>query len=166
MVLLGRSPEFDAHTAEQESAMKVMTSAILAFSITVAASPMNAESVPDALSVEWKGAHPCEKLFEDAQVRVARCTFPPGAVHVCHSHPSYLSYVVSGGRGQIQDEKGVRKVEIVTGALVDAQPIPWHEFTNLGDTTIQFVVVEKKYQAGPMVDQSSCPKSPGMRAEE
>ena len=37
--------------------------------------------VPGALSVEWQGQQPCEKLFEDAQVRTARCTFPPGAVH-------------------------------------------------------------------------------------
>jgi mannose-6-phosphate isomerase-like protein (cupin superfamily) len=66
--------------------------------------------------------------------------------------------VVSGGRGQVQDEKGVRKIDVKTGAFLDAQPVPWHEFTNIGDTTIQFVVVEKKYQATPIVDQSSCPK--------
>ena len=117
-----------------------------------------AADVPDALSVEWQGKHLCEKLYEDEQVRVARCTFPPGAVHVCHTHPAYLAYVVSGGQGQVQDAKGIRKVEVATGALLDAQPIPWHEFTNIGDTTIQFVVMEKKYQAAPIVDQSSCPK--------
>ena len=66
---------------------------------------LRGESVPDALSVEWQGQKPCEKLFEDAQIRIARCTFPPGAVHVRHSHPGYLSYVLSGGKGQIQDEK-------------------------------------------------------------
>src|SRR5215831_17424282 len=115
-----------------------IVAALAALDLLIAPVLALTDDVPDALSVEWQGKKPCEKLFEDAQVRVARCTFPPGAVHVCHSHPSYLSYVVSGGRGQIQDEKGVRKVEIVTGALVDAQPIPWHEFTNLGDTTIQF----------------------------
>jgi hypothetical protein len=47
-----------------------------------------ADDVPDALSVEWQGKKPCEKLFEDAQIRIMRCTFPPGAMHVCHSHPS------------------------------------------------------------------------------
>jgi len=46
------------------------------------------------------------ELFEDAQVRVARCTFPPGAVHVCHSHPSYLYYVASGGRAHVSRWKG------------------------------------------------------------
>jgi hypothetical protein len=37
-----------------------------------------ADDVPDALSVEWQGKKPCEKLFDDTHVRVARCTFPPG----------------------------------------------------------------------------------------
>jgi mannose-6-phosphate isomerase-like protein (cupin superfamily) len=79
-------------------------------------------------------------------------------MHVCHSHPSYLFYVVSGGQAQVQDEKGVRKVNVVAGAFVDVPPTPWHELTNVGDTTLQYIVVEKKYQAGPTVDQSSCPK--------
>src|SRR6478736_9824364 len=134
------------------------TVTVASLSLLAAPSAVMADDVPDALSVEWKGKHPCEKLFEDAQVRVARCTFPPGAMHVCQSHPSYLSFVVSGGQAQIQDEKGVRKVNVVAGALADVPPIPWHELTNVGDTTLQFVVVEKKYQAGPKVDQSSCPK--------
>ena len=68
-----------------------------------------ADDVPDALSVEWQGKKLCEKLYEDAQIRVARCTFPPGAVHVCHSHPAYVSYVLSGGQGQVQDERGTRR---------------------------------------------------------
>ena len=74
-------------------------------------------------------------------MHIVRCTFPPGAVHVCHSHPGYQSYVVNGGKGQVQDEKGIRKIDVVSGA-----PSLWHEFANVGDTTIQFVVIEKKYQ--------------------
>jgi quercetin dioxygenase-like cupin family protein len=117
-----------------------------------------ADDVPDALSVEWQGKKPCEKLFEDAHVRVARCTFPPGAMHVCHSHPAYLSYVVSGGQGQVQDEKGTRKVNFVAGALADVPPVPWHELANTGDTTLQFLIVEKRYQVAPPVSQTACPK--------
>ena len=30
-----------------------------------------ADDVPDALSVEWQGKKPCEKLFDDEHVRVA-----------------------------------------------------------------------------------------------
>jgi hypothetical protein len=34
--------------------------------------------LPDALSVEWQGKKPSEKLYEDDQIRILRCTFPPG----------------------------------------------------------------------------------------
>ena len=124
-----------------------------------------ADDVPDALSIEWQGKKPCEKLFEDAHIRVARCTFPPGAVHVCHSHPSELSYVVSGGQGQVEDEKGIRKINVIAGAFLDLPPIPWHEFANVGDTTIQFVIVEKKYQAVTPVSQTACPKGTVSRSQ-
>jgi quercetin dioxygenase-like cupin family protein len=50
-----------------------------------------AEDVPDALAVEWQGKKLCENLYEDTQVRVLRCTIPPGAVHVKHSHPPHLA---------------------------------------------------------------------------
>jgi quercetin dioxygenase-like cupin family protein len=124
-----------------------------------------AADVPDALSVEWQGKKPCEKLFDVEHVRVARCTFPPGAVHVCHSHPSYLSYVVSGGQGQVEDEKGIRKINVTAGAIVDVPPTPWHEFANIGDTTIQFVIVEKKYQAVTPASQTACPKGTAGRSQ-
>jgi quercetin dioxygenase-like cupin family protein len=124
-----------------------------------------ADDVPDALSVEWQGKKPCEKLFDDAHVRVARCTLPPGTVHVCHSHPAYLSYVVSGGQAQVQDEKGTRKIDVIAGAFVDVPPIPWHEFANVGDTTIQFVIVERKYQVAPPVSQTACPKGTWPRSQ-
>jgi beta-alanine degradation protein BauB len=92
---------------------------------------------------------------------VLRCTFPPGAMHVCHSHPSYVSYVLSGGKAQMQDEKGTRQVEFNTGSYVDVPPVPWHEMTNIGDTTLQFLIVEKKYQAGPPASQTACPSRRG-----
>jgi len=64
------------------------------------------------LAIEWEGKKPCEKLFEDDHVRLARCTFPKGRIHVCHTHPSYLIYVLSGGQAEVQDDKGKRKVEV------------------------------------------------------
>jgi quercetin dioxygenase-like cupin family protein len=137
-----------------------ITLAIIGAALGLLVAPVAAlaDDVPDALSVEWQGKKLCEKLFEDAQVRVARCTFPPGAVHVCHSHPAYLSYVLSGGQGRVQDEKGTRKVDVVTGTLADIPPIPWHEFANVGGTTVQFLNVEKKYQPASPVSKTVCPK--------
>ena len=132
---------------------------VIFLSITVPVAPFAvvAEDVPDALSVEWQGQKPCEKLFEDDQVRISRCSFPPGATHVCHSHPAYLFYVLSGGKAQVQDEKGTRAVEIRTGSHVDAPPVPWHEVANIGNTTLQFLNVEKKYRPAPSVSQTVCP---------
>jgi beta-alanine degradation protein BauB len=135
--------------------LTVLSSAVLG--IPVASFTAMADDVPGALAVEWEGKRLCEKLFEDAQVRVARCTFPKGAVHVCHSHPSYLTYVLSGGQAEVQDDKGKRKIEVVAGAFADVPPIPWHEFANSGETTLQYLVVEKKYQPAPTANQTACP---------
>ncbi len=134
----------------------VRTSVVL-LGMTLAITPLaiGAESVPDALSVEWQGQKPCEKLFEDAQVRIARCTFPPGAVHVRHSHPGYLSYVLNGGKGQIQDEKGTRQVEVRADTYTNSTPIAWHELTNTGDTTLRYLVVERKYEPVPGAEQTA-----------
>jgi quercetin dioxygenase-like cupin family protein len=129
-----------------------------AFGVLITPFAAMADNVPDALSVEWQGKKPCEQLFEDAQVRVARCTFPPGATHVCHSHPSHVYYVLSGVQGEVQDDKGTRKVDLATGTFVQSPPIPWHVFTNIGQTTYQVLLVEKKYEPATAVSQAACPK--------
>ena len=101
---------------------------------------------PDALAVEWQGKKPCERLHEDDQVRILRCTFPPGAMHVRHSHPPAFTYVLSGGKIQIVDAAGTRVVERETGANAVGAAVSWHELTNVGDTTLMFLVVEMKYK--------------------
>ena len=113
------------------------------------------QSVPDALSVEWQGQKPCEKFYEDVQILIARCTFPPGSKHVKHSHPGYLSYVLSGGKAQIEDAKGTRQLEPRTGSYTNSPPLPWHELTNVGDTTLSYLVIERKYEPVPTVEQAS-----------
>lgn len=118
-----------------------------------------AEDVPGALAVEWEGKKPCEPLYEDDYLRVARCTFAKGVAHTCHSHPSYLLYTLSGGDGAVQDEKGPRKVEAKAGTFTNVPPIPWHVFSNVGESTIQYIVIEKKYQPAQVLDKSVCPKS-------
>ena len=99
------------------------------------------ENVPDAFSVEWQGKPPCEKLYEDAQIRIGRCTFPPWSVHLCHSHPGAWDYVLSGEKVQTRDEPGTRKGDATAGDYRDRAPIPWHEATNIGDTTFTFLIV-------------------------
>ena len=104
------------------------------------------EDVPDPLSVEWQGKKPCESLFEDEQIRVLRCTIPPGAVHVRHSHIASFGYVLSGGKSQVEDAEGSRQGESTTDEYWNGDPIPWHEVKNVGDTTQRYLLVEKKYQ--------------------
>jgi beta-alanine degradation protein BauB len=111
--------------------------------------------IPDALSVEWQGKKPCELLGEDPQIRIMHCTFPPGAKHLRHTHPATFNYVLSGGKVQVQDENGARVAELPTGSQVDRPPIPGHEVTNVGDTTLQFLVAEKKYQPLPVRDRDT-----------
>jgi len=57
-------------------------------------------------------------LFEDAQIRVSRCTLPPGTAQVCHSRPSYVYYALSGGKAEVKDEKGTRKADLATGVFI------------------------------------------------
>ncbi len=75
-----------------------------------------------------------------------RCTLAPGAVHVRHSHPGYLVYTISGGKTKVQDDKGMSEGQPKTGGFSNIPPTPWHEVTNIGDTTLSFLVIEKKYE--------------------
>jgi hypothetical protein len=42
--------------------------------------------------------------------------------------------------------KGTRQLEPRTGSYANSPPIPWHELTNIGDTTVSYLVVERKYE--------------------
>ena len=121
----------------------------VAIGLLISTSAAMSEDVPDALSVEWQGQHPCEKLYEDMQLCVLHCTLAPGAVHVRHSHPGGFVYTLSGGKTKVQDDRGTREGEPKTGGFSAGPPIPWHEVTNIGDTTLGFLVVEKKYEPVP-----------------
>ena len=120
-----------------------------ALGLFVSTSTAMSDDVPDALAVEWQGQHPCEKLYEDAEIRAMRCTLQPGAAHVRHSHPGNLVYTISGGKAKVQDDKGTREGQPKTGGFSNNSPNPWHEVTNIGDTTLSFFVVEKKYEPVP-----------------
>lgn len=70
-------------------------------------------------------------------------------MHVRHSHPGYFAYTLSGGKAQIQDEKGVRQIDVQVDGYANSAPIAWHELTNTGDTTLRFLVIERKYEPPP-----------------
>ena len=106
--------------------------------------PAASAELPDALTAGWKGAKTCEKLFEDDKVRVARCTFPPGVGHERHFHPPHFLYVLSGGKVRVTDSQGTRDAETVSGTFRNNARIEWHEIVNVGETTLQYLIVESK----------------------
>ena len=100
--------------------------------------------LPDPLAAGWQGRPVCEKLHEDAHQRVLRCTFPPGVGHERHVHPRHFGYALSGGRMRITDAKGTRDVEIASGSNFASDGIAWHEVVNVGDTQVQYLIVEPR----------------------
>jgi quercetin dioxygenase-like cupin family protein len=78
-------------------------------------------------------------LDEYEQVRILRCTFPPGVGHGRHSHSTGdFGYVLSGGKMQVTNAKGTEVVEDRVGDHWVSGPIEWHEAVNVGDTTLSY----------------------------
>jgi len=100
--------------------------------------------LPDPLAAGWNGNPVCEKLFEDDAQRVLRCTFAPGVGHERHFHPRHFGYCLSGGTARLTDVSGVREVDLKAGSSFSSAGVPWHEFMNIGSTTIQYLIVEPK----------------------
>lgn len=101
-------------------------------------------SLPDPLQAGWNGEPVCEKLHEDAENRILRCSFPPAVGHERHFHSPHYGYAISGGRVKITDVKGTREVDLNTGSSYVSDGVAWHEVLNIGDTTIVYLIIEQK----------------------
>ena len=101
-------------------------------------------SLPDPLEAGWNGSPVCERLFEDSNQRILRCTFPPGVGHERHFHIPHFGYTVVGGKMQISDNDGVREVDVPTGSSFTSDGVVWHEVINVGNSTAVFLIVEQK----------------------
>lgn len=102
--------------------------------------------LPSALCAGWQGETTCELLSEDAQVRVLRCTFPPGVGHEPHYHPPHFGYVLEGA-GQMRNTRsdGVSEPRLAAGAFFSSDVEVRHTALNIGDQTLRYLIVEKKY---------------------
>jgi len=100
--------------------------------------------LPTAFDAKWHGKTVCEPLFENAQVRAARCTFPPGGGHERHMHPPHWGYIIEGGTMRITDAKGTNIRALKSGSNWWSDGIAWHEAVNVGKTTSVYVIVEPK----------------------
>jgi mannose-6-phosphate isomerase-like protein (cupin superfamily) len=98
--------------------------------------------LPDPLEAGWKGEPVCEKLHEDDDHRILRCTFPPGVGHERHYHRKHFGYAISGGHVRIVDARGTRELSLETGSSYSSDGVAWHEIENIGDTTIVYLIVE------------------------
>lgn len=101
-------------------------------------------ALPTPLEAGWKGAPVCELLFENDDMRTARCTFPPGVGHDRHYHPPHFGYIIEGGVMQITDKDGTREQPTPTGATWWSDGVEWHEALNIGETRTIYLIVEPK----------------------
>ena len=92
-------------------------------------------ALPDPLEAGWQGVPVCEKLHEDNDQRILRCTFPPGVGHERHFHPRHFGYAIAGGRVRIIDASGTRELSLETGSSYSSDGVAWHEIENIGDST-------------------------------
>lgn len=99
---------------------------------------------PDLLQAGWNGEAVCERLHEDSVQRILRCTFPPGVGHEPHYHRPHFGYAISGGRMQLEDDGGIREVDLPAGSSFVSDGVPWHKVLNVGQTTVTYLIVERK----------------------
>lgn len=116
----------------------------LALVTTISSACTATPSLPDPLEAGWKGVAVCERLHEDSVQRVLRCTFPPDVGHERHFHRPHFGYAISGGRMRIEDDTGIREVDLATDSSFSSDGVAWHEVLNVGQTTVVYLIVEPK----------------------
>ena len=89
----------------------------------------------------------CAKLLqEDAQIRVLRCTFPPGVGHEMHYHPPHFGYVLEGNSVmRITTAAGVVDRPVRAGTSFSNEAEIQHAALNVGEETTRYLIIEKKY---------------------
>jgi len=122
---------------------KAVTASVAALSLCGCASH-DELALPDPLDAGWKGIPVCEKLHDTADTRILRCTFPPGTGHERHFHDRNFGYAIAGGRMRITDASGTREVDLATGSSFASDGVAWHEVLNIGETTVEYLIVEPR----------------------
>jgi quercetin dioxygenase-like cupin family protein len=113
---------------------------MIGLALLLAAAP----PLPSALDAGWKGNKVCELLYENAEVRAARCTFPPGVGHERHYHAPHWGYILEGSTMRITTATGVVERELKAGSNWWSDGIAWHEAVNIGTTTGVYLIIEPK----------------------
>jgi quercetin dioxygenase-like cupin family protein len=81
--------------------------------------------------------------MENDRVRVLNATFKPGDKAVMHRHPDHVVYVLKGGKMKLTSEGKTDVLDLEAGdtIFIKAQS---HEAENVGQTTLDLLVVELK----------------------
>ena len=102
--------------------------------------------LPMALCAGWQNERVCEVLQEDAQIRVLRCTSPPGVGHEMHYHPPHFGYVLGGNSVmRITTAAGVVDRPVRAGTSFSNDVEIQHAALNIGAETTRYLIIEKKY---------------------
>ena len=101
-------------------------------------------TLPDPLEAGWNNEPVCEVLEDNVEIRVLKCTFPPGVGHERHYHDAHFGYTIAGSRFRITDTTGIREVDLPTGTTFFNEGVVWHEVLNIGDSTAVFLITEPK----------------------
>lgn len=117
--------------------------------VCLAAAAGELPDLPQAFDAGWHGEETCQLLYQTDEVRVGRCSFPPGIGHEKHFHYPHFGYVIEGGTLKITNDQGEVEVrETLTGGTWFTDEITIHEAVNVGDTTTSYIIVEPVYTAG------------------
>ncbi len=82
--------------------------------------------------------------LENSHVRVLEATLQPGEKEQLHSHPAYVTYVITGGKIRNHSADGkTTESELKTGDTIYRDPLT-HWAENIGTTTIHLILVELK----------------------
>ena len=126
--------------------MTVARIALPLLALLAAAAPAlpAAPQLPDPVQASWHGHKVCEVLVDNAQVRTARCTFPPSEGHEQHFHRVHWGYVLAPSTMRITTAKGTVVRELKAGDTWWSDGVAWHEVLNVGTTTGVYLIVEPK----------------------
>ncbi len=82
--------------------------------------------------------------LENKKVTVISIEFKPGDVTAIHSHPDNVTYIMKGGKMEYTDKGKKPHIVNYTDGETVWMPAVTHIAKNVGDTTIEMLVVELK----------------------